>query len=179
MASRHVNLVLSADVRPPFKCVWLPDRALQSIGCEHSEVVSTRRLGSPGDMQQCVACGAQWSDSPPWSDALVPAVLTGEPGYYVPPNVSHCRRCGDTNWDDGRMCITCTYGAFASQNPDGSWREDGPTSLRDLAYEPAGHDYSVRFVDPSESGFIPNAGTSEHLAKIQEWANRHRLDSAK
>jgi hypothetical protein len=180
MATRRVNLILSAEVRPPFKRVGMPDRAPQNIGCEHPEAVSTRRLGSPADVQQCVACGAEWSAGSPRNDTLVPAVLTGESGYYVPSNATHCRRCGDTNWDDDRLCITCTHGAFASQNPDGSWREDGPTNLRDLAYEPAGHvPTRYAFVDPSESGcFIPNAGTSEYLAELQEWANRHRLDSA-
>lgn len=30
-------------------------------------------------------------------------------GFLVPHAVEHCPRCGDTNYDDDRICLTCTY----------------------------------------------------------------------
>ncbi len=34
----------------------------------------------------------------------------GEVGWYVPAGAHWCPRCGDQNWDDNRLCLTCTYG---------------------------------------------------------------------
>jgi hypothetical protein len=36
-------------------------------------------------------------------------VQRGEPSWYVPADATHCPRCGDQNWDDTRMCLTCTH----------------------------------------------------------------------
>lgn len=36
-------------------------------------------------------------------------IQRGEPGWYVPADATHCPRCGDQNWDDTRLCLTCTH----------------------------------------------------------------------
>jgi len=43
-------------------------------------------------------------------NSLVALVLVGEAGWYVPSDVVWCPRCGDQNWTDERICITCTDG---------------------------------------------------------------------
>jgi hypothetical protein len=31
------------------------------------------------------------------------------PAFYVEAGADRCGRCGDTNFDDLRVCLTCTY----------------------------------------------------------------------
>jgi ribosomal protein L37E len=47
-------------------------------------------------------------------------VLQGELGWYVPDGHTFCPRCGDQNWNEHRLCITCTHGD--SDYRDGEFR---------------------------------------------------------
>lgn len=57
------------------------------------------------------------------NDGWRPPSASGPVGWYVPPEATHCPRCGDQNWDDTRLCLTCTY-------------PDDPCSLRPWEMHP-------------------------------------------
>lgn len=42
-------------------------------------------------------------------DRLVELYPWSVPAFYVDPGKDHCNRCGDTNYDRNRVCLTCTY----------------------------------------------------------------------
>jgi hypothetical protein len=64
------------------------------------------------------------------SGELVPvsaaAAVAGVAGWYVPAGQDHCPRCGDTNFDERRRCITCTDGddAYADGLFADGWSAD-------------------------------------------------------